>query len=114
VTTTTREAAQRHEKQLKPIHSPAEIPERMDEAAAAEFYGTHGFTAEALDQLPDATEEFSAGFVRTRPISIRFPEPMLAELKRLAAQKGVAYQALIKIWLDERLQQERQTAHANR
>ena len=79
----------------------------MTEAAAAAYYGTHGFTAQALDQLPDASEAFGGTFNRRHPISIRFPEPMLAELKAIAARKGVAYQALIKIWLDERLQAER-------
>jgi predicted DNA binding CopG/RHH family protein len=95
---------------MVPIRSPEDIPEPMDQATAAHFYDTHEFTAEALDALPDASAEFTGAFVRTRPISIRFPEPMLAELKRVAAQKGVAYQALIKVWLDERLQQERAAA----
>lgn len=93
-----------------PIPDPHDIPEPMDEAAAADYYATHGFTAEALDRLPDATEQFAGSSVRMRPVSIRFPEPMLDELKSLAARKGVAYQALIKIWLDERLQRERRHA----
>ncbi|MDQ3701816.1 MAG: BrnA antitoxin family protein [Chloroflexota bacterium] len=93
-----------------PITDPNDIPEPMAEAAAADYYSTHGFTAEALDRLPDGTEQFAGSFVRTRPVSIRFPEPMLDELKSLAARKGVAYQALIKIWLDERLQRERRHA----
>ena len=95
---------------LSPIHSPEDIPEPMDGATAADFYGSHEFTAEALDALPDASAEFKGTFVRTRPISIRLPEPMLDELKRVATRKGVAYQALMKVWLDERLQQERRTA----
>jgi hypothetical protein len=110
--TEKRVEAPRTSNQLKPIRSRREIPEPLDEAAAAEFYGTHEFTAGAIDELPDARGEFAGGFVRSRPVSIRFPEPMLAELKHLAAQKGVAYQALIKVWLDERLQQERRAAPA--
>jgi hypothetical protein len=57
--------------------------------------------------MPEVTADFPGPFVRTRPISIRFPEPMLAELKAHAARRGVAYQALIKVWLEDRLQQER-------
>src|ERR1041385_1536144 len=111
MSSTTSEARTRRETPRKSqIHTPDDIPEPMDEATAAAFYGTHGFTAEALDQMPVAAEEFRGGFVRTRPVSIRFPEPMLAALKRAAARRGVAYQALIKVWLDERLEKERRAS----
>jgi len=81
---------------------------------SSKLYSTHEFAPSVLDQLPEASAEFAGGFVRTRPISIRVPEPMLAQIKRLAAQKGVACQALIKLWLDERLQQERRADLAQR
>ena len=41
-----------------------------------------------------------------KTISIRLPEPMLAELKVLANKRDVPYQSLIKIFLAERLDQE--------
>ena len=44
---------------------------------------------------------------KTRAVSIRLPETLLANLRRLAHARDVAYQALIKLWLAERLTQER-------
>ena len=42
-----------------------------------------------------------------RAISLRLPEAMLAELKRLAHQRDVSYQSLMKIFLAERIEAER-------
>ena len=44
----------------------------------------------------------------TATISLRLPEAMLAELKLLANQNDVPYQSLLKMFLAERLDQERQ------
>ena len=41
-----------------------------------------------------------------RTISIRLPESMIAELKRLANQRDVPYQSLLKVFLAERIQDE--------
>ena len=41
-----------------------------------------------------------------KTISLRLPEPMLAELKLLANKRDVPYQSLLKIFLAERLEQE--------
>jgi len=41
-----------------------------------------------------------------RTISLRLPEAMLEALKRIAHQRDVPYQSLIKIFLSERLQRE--------
>jgi predicted DNA binding CopG/RHH family protein len=92
---------------IKPIKRLKDVPEAMTQEEAANFYATHTFTAEALAAMPDVSCEFASGISRTRPISIRLPEWMLAELKACAANKGVAYQALVKVWLDERLREER-------
>lgn len=43
----------------------------------------------------------------TRTISIRLPESMLDELKVLANKRDVPYQSLLKIFLAERLEEER-------
>jgi hypothetical protein len=40
-------------------------------------------------------------------ISIRFPNALLALLKKFAEREGIGYQVLIKRWLDERLRGER-------
>jgi predicted DNA binding CopG/RHH family protein len=41
-----------------------------------------------------------------KTISLRLPEPMLAELKLLANKRDVPYQSLLKIFLAERIEQE--------
>ena len=43
-----------------------------------------------------------------KTISIRLPVMMLAELKRLANKRDVPYQSLLKIFLAERLDKERE------
>lgn len=42
-----------------------------------------------------------------RTISLRLPESMIAELKLLANQRDVPYQSLLKVFLAERIKQER-------
>jgi predicted DNA binding CopG/RHH family protein len=41
-----------------------------------------------------------------KTISLRLPESMLEELKRIANQRDVPYQSLIKLFLAERIQRE--------
>ena len=43
----------------------------------------------------------------TRTISVRLPEAMIEELKSLANQRDVPYQSLLKVFLAERIEQER-------
>lgn len=45
-----------------------------------------------------------------KSISIRLPQPLLTELKRVAARMDVAYQALIKMWLSEKIKELRAPA----
>ena len=41
-----------------------------------------------------------------RTISIRLPESMIAQLKRLANKKDVPYQSLVKVFLSDRIESE--------
>ena len=41
-----------------------------------------------------------------KTISLRLPEPMLAELRLLANKRDVPYQSLLKIFLAERIEKE--------
>jgi len=43
----------------------------------------------------------------TTAISMRLPLPLLTELKRLAHEQDVPYQSLMKVYLAERVAQER-------
>lgn len=45
----------------------------------------------------------------TTTISIRLPEPLLAELKALANERDVPYQSLMKVFLAERIATERRS-----
>jgi predicted DNA binding CopG/RHH family protein len=42
----------------------------------------------------------------TKTISLRLPESMLTELKRLANKRDVPYQSLVKMYLADRLEKE--------
>jgi len=42
-----------------------------------------------------------------RTISLRLPESMIAELKLLANQRDVPYQSLLKVFLAEKIREER-------
>ncbi len=42
-------------------------------------------------------------FQKTKPINIRLPIRLIAKLKQVSLQKGLAYQSLIRLWLTEKL-----------
>ncbi len=83
------------------------VPYFKNEDQEREFWSAHhvtdfvnsskGFLGIAADRYP----------TKTRSVSIRLPETLLANLKRFAQRKDVAYQALIKLWLSEKLTQEK-------
>jgi predicted DNA binding CopG/RHH family protein len=85
------------------------IPEFKSEAEEFEFWST-----------ADSTEYFdwsaAKKFVNLKPtlrtISVRLPVAMVEDLKLLANQRDVPYQSLLKIFLAERLQQERNLRRA--
>ncbi len=43
-------------------------------------------------------------FQKSKPISIRLPIRVLDQLKQVSLQKGLGYQALIRMWVTEKLQ----------
>ena len=48
----------------------------------------------------------------TKTISLRLPESMLEELKLLSNKRDVPYQSLLKIYLSERIEEERHMTKA--
>jgi predicted DNA binding CopG/RHH family protein len=82
------------------------IPTFATEAEEREFWAT-----------ADTTEYFDWGAARravfpnlkpsTTPISMRLPETLLTDLKRLANEQDVPYQSLMKVYLAERVAAER-------
>ena len=84
------------------------IPRFKNEDEERKFCATHS----PLDYF-DAGNFKKASFPNLKPslksISIRLPEPMLAELKILANKKDVPYQSLAKIYLARQIALERGT-----
>ena len=79
------------------------------EAAEREFWSTHDTT----DYFDFSTQsrvkiEFDPGVeAPVKPISIRLPREMLNELKVLANRKDIPYQSLIKVYLAQKIKEER-------
>ena len=82
-----------------------EIPEFNNEDEEREFWATHDST-EYIDW--DRAEQVTFPKLKpsTKTISLRLPESMLDDLRVLANKRDVPYQSLIKIILQERIDQE--------
>ena len=82
------------------------IPKFRSEAEEQEFWATHDTT-----EYFDWSKARSVGFPKlkpsTTPISMRLPETLLTELKRLANEQDVPYQSLMKVYLADRVAFER-------
>ena len=82
------------------------IPTFKDEDAEREFWAKADST-EYID-WSKAKRIVLPNFRPTlRTISLRLPESMIAELKLLANQRDVPYQSLLKVFLAERISEER-------
>jgi len=84
------------------------IPKFKNEDQEREFWATHDLT-DYFDISKVEPVIFPNLKLSTRPISIRLPEYLLAQVKSLANKKDVPYQSLIKIFLAERVEKEFQT-----
>ncbi len=81
------------------------IPKFKNEDDEREFWATHDST-DYVDWSKAEVWRFPNLKPSTRTISLRLPEAMLLELKRLANRQDVPYQSLIKVFLAERLRDE--------
>ena len=87
------------------------IPKFKDEDAERDFWSKADST-EYID-WPKAQKLVLPKFRPTlRTISLRLPESMIAELKLLANQRDVPYQSLLKVFLAEKIKEERAGAAA--
>jgi len=84
---------------------PKQIPEFESEDEEREFWATHD-SADYLDWDQGEQAVFPKLKPSTKTISLRMPESMLNELRTLANKRDVPYQSLIKIILQERIDQE--------
>jgi predicted DNA binding CopG/RHH family protein len=82
------------------------IPEFENEDEERAFWATADST-----EYVNWAEGQSRGLVNLKPtlktISLRLPASMIADLKILANRRDVPYQSLLKVFLAERLAQER-------
>ena len=81
------------------------IPYFKNEDEEREFWASHDST-----EYIDWTKAERMVMPKLKPslktISLRLPEPLLNELKFLANKRDVPYQALLKMFLAERVQKE--------
>jgi predicted DNA binding CopG/RHH family protein len=82
------------------------IPEFASEAEEQEFWATAD-TSEYFDWSQARRVALPGLKPTTTPISMRLPETLLTDLKRLANEQDVPYQSLMKVYLAERVAQER-------
>ena len=90
-------------KNLKPI------PEFKNESEEAEFWSTHDST-EYIDWSKSMVNPaFPNLKPSTRSITIRVPQALIDDLKRIANKKDVPYQSLVKVYLDRLVKEEEYT-----
>jgi len=90
----------RPKKNVKPM------PRFRSEGEEREFWASHDST-----DYFDYSEAREVNFPRLRPstatISLRLPQGLLDDLRVLANQRDVPYQSLLKVYLAERVAEER-------
>jgi predicted DNA binding CopG/RHH family protein len=92
-------------KQLK------KIPQFKTEDEEREFWATHDST-DYIDWSKAEKTVFPNLKPSTEVISLRLPAFLLYDLKSLANQKDVPYQSLMKVYLSEKVREERQSVIA--
>ncbi len=83
------------------------VPRFASEDEEREFWARHDST-----EYVDWSQARQVTFPNLRPstttISLRLPAALLEELKALANERDVPYQSLLKVFLAERVERERQ------
>ena len=86
---------------MKSISTWAEIPDFSSEADEAQFWEGHELAPslmKASEHVPDSRESTT--------ITLRFDPRMLSRIKRIARERFLNYQSMMKQWLAERLEAE--------
>ena len=89
------------------------IPKFRSEAEEQEFWATAD-TTEYFDWAQARSVVFPNLKPSTTAISMRLPETLLTDLKRLANEQDVPYQSLMKVYLAERVAAERQVGRSHK
>lgn len=88
-------------------------PKFKSEDEEREFWATHDST-DYVDWSKARRVRFPKLRPSTKTISLRLPESMLAELRMQANRRDVPYQSLLKVYLADRLSEERSPYRAGR
>jgi predicted DNA binding CopG/RHH family protein len=89
------------------IYSHDQIPKFRSEAEEHEFWKTHTWSDELMDQAEaDPDLPLPGSKTPSSLTSIRFENDTLKRLKALAERKGMSYQTLLKEFVIERLYEE--------
>lgn len=92
---------------LIPINDPSEIPENLSDEEELEFWDTHYMTEAYLDKVEEVPkEERPQARSSSKQINVRMDESTIERLKKLADDRGVGYQTLMKDFVKERLYEE--------
>ncbi len=73
------------------------IPEFKSEVEEQEFWATHSAMDYEMEQV--AAEVRIDPMARTRLVSLRLPQRLIADLKEIAESEGLPYQTLMKLCL---------------
>jgi hypothetical protein len=95
------------QRKMIPLRSRDDVPPNMTEEQAQEFWATHEITEEYLTRVPAfAPDTLPSIALETRHIALRVDQDTLRRLKDLANKKGKTYQALLKEFVIQRLDEE--------
>lgn len=85
----------------------SKLPHFETEEEAGEWFTTHD-TAPYMDELEEVTEKIR--IAQPRPsresVGLYLRADYLEAIKKTAERKGIPYQTLIQMWLEEKLRQE--------
>jgi hypothetical protein len=82
----------------------AQLPARLSPEEEARWWDEH---REYWDKLDGADERVGPVRVRrTKPVNLRLPVDMIERLEAKASRRELPYEALIRMWLKERLDTE--------
>jgi len=97
-------------KDLPIIHRLEDIPQFASLEEEGAFWDTHQLSPELMDQLPAVRLRFGGELAQYRreqqAISLTLQGHIFRRIKQLAAERGVPYQTMLKLWIAERLEQE--------
>ena len=83
------------------------IPHFKNEDEEAEFWGTHDSTDYFDMSKAIINPVFPNLKMSTKVVTLRMTESLLHSLKAIANKKDVPYQSLMKMFLDEKVKEER-------